>query len=297
MAEEKNIIIMLYRYDVPRINIFYKDRKDLFRTFKKELKKHHLSIGEVSWGDYDNWDRSVIRNADDLFGAVAGGSVARMYCRPKDGHLLFTPSNSDDDEEMDCACGTSCRKTFEAAKSTEKTNRASMKLIRDNLPRIILNYKDKKDLFKQFQEKIKALNLPKGEVYWGDVWEDERIVIENADDLFEFVENNTIVKMYYRRTDHKKLLARCSSDEDEKKNMEKNVTKKNQFRTRSQSPSRRQHRSRSALSRSHSHSSWNQLPWNFAPWNLMMDPCFFPDTFLRCPHPSGNKRRRRHERN
>ncbi|EYC17704.1 hypothetical protein Y032_0030g2224 [Ancylostoma ceylanicum] len=204
MAEDKKTISMLlYRYDVPRINITYKNRKDLFRTFKKELRKHHLSIDEVAWADRDDGARSVIRNADDLFGAVANSNETRMYCRPRDGYCLFTPPNSDDEGEI------------ESTQPAGETKRISIKLYRDNIPRITITYKDKKDLFKQFQKKIEQLSLPPGEVYWADWWEDELYLIETADDLLKGVQsNNNIMKMYYLRKADDNGLRCHSSDED-----------------------------------------------------------------------------------
>ncbi|EYC17706.1 hypothetical protein Y032_0030g2226 [Ancylostoma ceylanicum] len=312
MAEEdrKTITILLYRYDVPLINITYRNRKDLFRTFKRELRKHQLPIGEVSWADYENGDRSVIRNADDLFGAVSHCNSVKMYCRPKNAdNPFFTPSNSDDDEgrgeEIEDGATSTCKKPFESANSAGEAKTATIKLYRDNLPRITISYKGKKDLFKKFQKKLKKLNLPAGEVYWGDVWEDERVLIENADDLFGFVKDDYIVKMYYRRTSDNELLACCSSVEDEEKDEGRGVAEENRRRNRSPSPELRLRRSSpelrfrrslSAFFLPHSHPSYDQTPWPFAPWNFMMDPRFAPVQFPHSPHVSGKNCCHGHER-
>ncbi|RCN27691.1 hypothetical protein ANCCAN_26574 [Ancylostoma caninum] len=74
---------------------------------------------------------------------------------------------------------------------------ATIKLYRDNVPRITISYKNKKDLFKQFQKKIGRLNLSDNEVYWAD-WDNDRSVVKTADDLFAAVENNSTVKMFVR---------------------------------------------------------------------------------------------------
>ncbi|EYC17705.1 hypothetical protein Y032_0030g2225 [Ancylostoma ceylanicum] len=263
MAEDKKTItILLHRYDVPLINITYKNRKDLFRTFKKELKKHHLSIGEVSWADVDDGARSSIRNDDDLLGAVANSNLVRMYGRPKDGHRLFTPPNSDEEEEEENDAversRSTCKKAYEATKSAEDTKRISIKLYRNNLLRITITYKGKKDLFNKFQQKLKKHRLPNGEIYWGDWWENERILIRNADDLFGFVKDDFIVKMYYRRTKDNEPLACCSEGDH--------------CRTRSPYPTRRVRRSQSSSLLPHSHPFYGQMPWNFAPWNFLVDP-------------------------
>ncbi|KAL6729584.1 hypothetical protein Aduo_000627 [Ancylostoma duodenale] len=215
-GDNKTITIMLFRYDVPRVNITYKDKKDLFRTFKEELRKHRLSIGEVSWAEYDNtgFVRGAIRNADDLLEAVGNGDEVRIYCRPKD-ESLFTPPNSDDDGEI----GEKNDLKKIATKSPEETKRVSLKLYRDNPPRITITYNDKKDLFKQFQKKIRGLNLPPGEVYSVDYHGNDRNIVGNADDLMRAVENNkraesSTMKMYYRREGKNGLLSYQSSDED-----------------------------------------------------------------------------------
>lgn len=281
--EKKTVTIQIYRYDVPRINITYKNRKDLFKSFVKELKKHHLSIGEVSWADYDNGDRSVIRNANDLFGAVADCNSVKMYCRPTGDTLLFTPPNSDDDEDEPGTLPT----------SSDETKTASIKLFRDNLPRITITYRSKKDLFRKFQKKIEELNLPTGEVYFFDYYDGERSVVKNADDLFEAVENNAIVKLYYRRTGGNELLTCCSSDEDEEEDTEKGPSAENDSQNRSTSPSGRRHRLGSSFIHSHNHPTYEQMLRNFARWNFMMDPRFTPVAF---PHSSEENRRRKRER-
>ncbi|EPB67299.1 hypothetical protein ANCCEY_13613 [Ancylostoma ceylanicum] len=71
---------------------------------------------------------------------------------------------------------------------------ATIKLYRDNVPRITITYKNKKDLFKQFQKKISEMNLSNDAIYWSD-WDNDRSLVKTADDLFAAVENNSTVKM------------------------------------------------------------------------------------------------------
>ncbi|EYC17697.1 hypothetical protein Y032_0030g2220 [Ancylostoma ceylanicum] len=175
----------------------------------------------------------------------------------------------------------------------EETKTATIKLYRDKVPRITIIYKDKKDLFKQFQKKIKELDIPIGELYWGD-WDNDRSVVRTADDLFGAVENCNPVKMFYRTDGDTDILICPSSDDDEEKEKEK-VAYKNEPRTRSPSPARRRHRSRSASARLHAYPPYDQMPWNFVPWQFLMDPRFSPMPFPHYLHPSGKSHHRRRD--
>ncbi|VDK83024.1 unnamed protein product, partial [Cylicostephanus goldi] len=101
MAEEKKTAtIKLYRDNVPRITITYKNKKDLYKNFQKKLKQLNLDMGEVYWADWDN-DRTAIKGAEDLFAAVDNNTNVRMFYRPKANKEVFTcPSCDDEDEEV-----------------------------------------------------------------------------------------------------------------------------------------------------------------------------------------------------
>ncbi|EYC17667.1 hypothetical protein Y032_0030g2203 [Ancylostoma ceylanicum] len=174
----------------------------------------------------------------------------------------------------------------------EETKTATIKLYRDKVPRITITYKDKKDLFKQFQEKIRELDFPVGELYWGD-WDNDRSAVKTADDLFGAVQNCNPVRMFYSPPGDDELLTCPSSDDDEEK---EDVAEKNETEARSPSPARRRHRSRSASVPHRAYPFHDQMPWNFAPWQFMMDPRFTPMPLPPYPHPSGKSHRRRRDR-
>ncbi|KAL6730067.1 hypothetical protein Aduo_001063 [Ancylostoma duodenale] len=181
---------------------------------------------------------------------------------------------------------------------------ATIKLYRDNVPRITITYKNKKDLFKQFQKKINQMNLSDNEIYWAD-WDNDRSVVKTADDLFAAVENNSVVKMFVRTEANNRendVISCPSSDEEEEEKPEKEPEKKEEMRNRSPSPARGRGRSRSEprrhRSRSHTEPSYDQMPWNFAPWMFAMDPRYGygPMPFYCDPRGHGKGRRGRHER-
>ncbi|EYC17703.1 hypothetical protein Y032_0030g2223 [Ancylostoma ceylanicum] len=181
----------------------------------------------------------------------------------------------------------------------EETKTATIKLYRDNVPRITITYTDKKDLFKQFQKKIKELHLPIGEIYWAD-WDNDRSRVKTADDLFGAVENNCNVRMYYRTVGESDIVTYPSSDEDEEKDEgeeQKVVSEKSESRSRSRSssPDRRRPRSRSASALPYVHPSHDQMPWNFAPWQFMMDPRFASISFPHYSHLSAGSHSRRRD--
>ncbi|ETN70399.1 hypothetical protein RB195_007972 [Necator americanus] len=178
----------------------------------------------------------------------------------------------------------------------EEKKTATIKIHRDSVPRIIITYKNKKDLFKTFQKKLKELNLPISEVYFVD-WDNDSIMIRTADDLFAAVNNNLSVRMYYYTTDDKEPFTSLSSGEDdEESGKEKEPEKEGE--PRSPAPARRRHRSRSASYHGSRHGppSCYQIPWNFVPWSYMMDPRYGPMPFPPYPHHSSKSHRRRRER-
>ncbi|KAL6730072.1 hypothetical protein Aduo_001068 [Ancylostoma duodenale] len=177
---------------------------------------------------------------------------------------------------------------------------ATIKLYRDNVPRITITYKNKKDLFKQFQKKISQLNFPIDEIYWAD-WDNDRSLVKTADDLFAAVENNSTVRMYvHSKADSHNIVSCSSSDEEEEK--EEEPEQKKESRDRSPSPARGRGRSRSEprrhRSRSHPGPSYDQMPWNFPPWMFAMDPRYGygPMPFYYDPRAHGKGRRGRHEK-
>ncbi|KAK6728033.1 hypothetical protein RB195_005595 [Necator americanus] len=179
----------------------------------------------------------------------------------------------------------------------EEKKTATIKIYRDNVPRITISYKNKKDLFKTFQKKLKELDLPPGEIYFAD-WDNERSIIKTADDLFGAVESNPNSKMYYRTFENKEPFTCLSSDEDDDEG-EKELEKEDEPKPRSPSPARRRHRSRSVSyhgSRRHGPPSYDQMPWNFPPWSYMIDPRYGPMPFPPYLQPSSKSHRRRRER-
>ncbi|KAL6729583.1 hypothetical protein Aduo_000626 [Ancylostoma duodenale] len=175
---------------------------------------------------------------------------------------------------------------------TDETKTATIKLYRDNVPRITITYKDKKDLFKQFQKKVKELDLPIKELYWTD-WDNDRSAVKTADDLFGALENNCNVRMYYSASGDDGLFTCPCSDDDEEKDEEKVADERNESRSRSPSPAPRRSRSRSAVStRLHAQPSHGQMSRNIVPWQFMMDPRFAPISFLHYPNLSSEGHRR-----
>ncbi|EYC00837.1 hypothetical protein Y032_0112g289 [Ancylostoma ceylanicum] len=175
---------------------------------------------------------------------------------------------------------------------------ATIKLYRDNVPRITITYKGKKDLFRKFQKKISEMDLSNDEIYWAD-WDNDRSVVKTADDLFAAVENNSTVRMYVRtdaNSREKEVISCPSSDDEEEEKREEEAEEKKETRNRSPSPDRARGRSRSEphrhRSRSHSEPSYDQMPWNFAPWNFG----YGPMPFYYDPRAHGKGRRGRNEK-
>ncbi|EYC00828.1 hypothetical protein Y032_0112g283 [Ancylostoma ceylanicum] len=174
---------------------------------------------------------------------------------------------------------------------------ATIKLYRDNVPRITITYKNKKDLFKQFQKKISEMNLSNDAIYWSD-WDNDRSLVKTADDLFAAVENNSTVKMYVHGKPNSQNVVSCpSSDEEEDEKRDEEAEEKKESRDRSQSPVRGRGRSRSEPRRHRSRShpeppSYEHMPWNFASWNFG----YGPMPFYYDPRAYGKGRRGRHEK-
>ncbi|EYC17671.1 hypothetical protein Y032_0030g2205 [Ancylostoma ceylanicum] len=182
----------------------------------------------------------------------------------------------------------------------EETKTATIKLYRDKVPRITIIYKDKKDLFTQFQKKIKELDFPIGAICWAD-WDNDRYVVKNADDLYGALEMCNPLRMFYRPPGDNDVLSFPSSDDDEEEEQTKTAVKskkekEDKSRSRSATPARRRHRSRSVSSIPHAHPSHEQMPGYFVPWQYMMDPRFTGIPFPHHAHPSRKSHRRRRDR-
>ncbi|EYC17707.1 hypothetical protein Y032_0030g2227 [Ancylostoma ceylanicum] len=177
----------------------------------------------------------------------------------------------------------------------EEEKTVTMKIYRDRTPKFEVSYENKKDLYKTFQKKLKELNLPISELYWGESRSGIRSKINNADDLLAAVQHCAAVSIYYR-TDSDDDLAICSSqEEDEEESEEEDEAEVKEARN-SRSPAPRRHRSRSSSFDFYSHTAYRHMPWNFAPWNFMMDPRFAPAPFHRHPHPLERRDRGKCER-
>ncbi|EYC00830.1 hypothetical protein Y032_0112g285 [Ancylostoma ceylanicum] len=149
----------------------------------------------------------------------------------------------------------------------EEEKTATLKLYEGNTPRLLINYKDKNELYEKFMRKIKRLGYPTGEVHSADN-EGEHIVVRNADDLFAAVDGNYNVKVYVHPA---KEADRVSCKKE-------NAPKEVERRKRSPSPTRARGRSRSEPrhgSRHPSGHSYHPMPWNYGP---RMDP-----RYLRMP--------------
>ncbi|EYC00825.1 hypothetical protein Y032_0112g280 [Ancylostoma ceylanicum] len=162
----------------------------------------------------------------------------------------------------------------------EEEKTVTIKFYTDDAPQMTIKYKDKKELFKKFQKKLKKFDFPTDELYWYD-WENVHLRIRNADDLYIAVRESDFAKMFARDPRNRKTFPSFSSDEDEKEPDEKEVAKEHKSRNCSPSPTRGRGRSRSEPrhgSRHHTDYFYYPTPWNYGPW---MEPRY---GFMPCPY-------------
>ncbi|VDK54170.1 unnamed protein product [Cylicostephanus goldi] len=100
MSEDREVNVRLCYANIPTITISYKDKKDLFKKFKQQLKTLPFNTDELYFIDQNN-DSSEIRTADNLKEAVDRGyNYINLYVRSDNSdHGLVSCSSSDEDEE------------------------------------------------------------------------------------------------------------------------------------------------------------------------------------------------------
>ncbi|EYC00826.1 hypothetical protein Y032_0112g281 [Ancylostoma ceylanicum] len=150
---------------------------------------------------------------------------------------------------------------------TEEEKTVTLKLYRGSVPRLMIDYKDKNDLYEKFMKNIRRLNFPIGEIYAFDN-ETNQLVIKNANDLLAAVNDHYNVKVYVCPAEESDPLScpKAGKEKDEEKGKE--ILRKE----RTPSPARARGRSRSEPrhgSHYRSEHSFYPMPWNFGPW---MDP-------------------------
>ncbi|KAK6727141.1 hypothetical protein RB195_005067 [Necator americanus] len=171
---------------------------------------------------------------------------------------------------------------------TDEEKTVTIKLYCSNEPRMVISYKDKKDLFEQYQKKMKRLGIPTDDVYWAD-WDSDRYKVRTASDLLRAVEHCTPTKLHIPGNyDDDGWPISDEEDEEEEREEGKEERKK-----RNRSRSGHQHKSpfiKGPLDCDH-------MPWDFVPWNFAMDPRYGygPASFNYDP-PTEKSRRSLHER-
>ncbi|EYC42681.1 hypothetical protein Y032_0522g2903 [Ancylostoma ceylanicum] len=93
-TDEKTVSFKVFRDNVPRFSITYKDKKDLYESFKKKIAELDFEVGNIYWIDFDG-DQSLIENADDLFTASKDNCTVKLFARVDDDVI----SCSDDEPE------------------------------------------------------------------------------------------------------------------------------------------------------------------------------------------------------
>ncbi|CAJ0593622.1 unnamed protein product [Cylicocyclus nassatus] len=88
----------------------------------------------------------------------------------------------------------------------EEEHTATFKIFFE-VPRFTITYKNKKDLFKTFQKKLKQLNLNADGIMWAD-WDGDRFVLKSPEDLVGAVGhyNGSPVKIFYPTPHHQAFL-------------------------------------------------------------------------------------------
>ncbi|KAL6730081.1 hypothetical protein Aduo_001077 [Ancylostoma duodenale] len=82
-AREKTVSFKIFREDVPRFSVTYKDKKDLYESFKKKITELNLKNGTIYWIDDDS-DPCLIESADDLFAASKDDPTVKLFARAAD---------------------------------------------------------------------------------------------------------------------------------------------------------------------------------------------------------------------
>ncbi|KAL6730073.1 hypothetical protein Aduo_001069 [Ancylostoma duodenale] len=178
---------------------------------------------------------------------------------------------------------------------TEEEKTVTLKLYRGSVPRLMINYKDKNDLYEKFMKNIKRVNHPIGEIYAFDN-ENDQFVIKNANDLLAAVNDNYNVKVYVRPIEDSDPLS-CSRDGEGKKENEVDAPKEMLRKKRSPSPPHERGRSRSEPHYgSHYRNKHSHYPilWNYGPWvdprHPQMQPFFWdPRSFGMSHHHHGEE--------
>ncbi|EYC00820.1 hypothetical protein Y032_0112g276 [Ancylostoma ceylanicum] len=95
-GEERSVVIKVFREEVPRLDVVYKNKHELFEAYKKWLKQLNLPSNEVYWCDSAG-DHTGIRNADDLLGAVQDYGYAK-FLTFRDDDVYISCSDSEDEQ-------------------------------------------------------------------------------------------------------------------------------------------------------------------------------------------------------
>ncbi|ETN85753.1 hypothetical protein NECAME_06267 [Necator americanus] len=93
-TEEKTVSFKIFRDNVPRFSITYKDKKDLYESFQKKISELDFDVGSIYWVDFDG-DQGVIENADDLFTASKDNPTVKLFARSDND--VISCSESDDE--------------------------------------------------------------------------------------------------------------------------------------------------------------------------------------------------------
>ncbi|EYC00829.1 hypothetical protein Y032_0112g284 [Ancylostoma ceylanicum] len=114
----------------------------------------------------------------------------------------------------------------------EEKKVVTIKLKRERTPEMIIRYKDKKDLFKQFQKNLKRFDFPTDEVYWYD-WENVHTRMRTPEDVYIAVKDSGFAKMFVRDPHNRETFPSFSSDDGQEQKQKKEPKRVNARRDHS----------------------------------------------------------------
>ncbi|KAL6730071.1 hypothetical protein Aduo_001067 [Ancylostoma duodenale] len=174
----------------------------------------------------------------------------------------------------------------------EERKTVTIKLKRERTPEMTIRYKDKKDLFEQFQKNLKRFGFPTDEVYWYD-WENVHTRMRTSEDVYIAVKDDGFAKMFVRDPHNRETFPSFSSDVEEETNEE--LAKMSMSKNRSPSPVCGRGRSQSEPRHGSLHNAENSYyptPWNYSPW---MNPRYGVTSFPCDPQAYGMDSRSRRQ--
>lgn len=181
---EKSASFTVYRKDPIFFAIRYvaNDDTELYRKFEEKIRELRLPRDKV-FGEDKFGDRLLIRNVYDMSYLATKNSSIPLY-------VIDTDRDVNDDE-------ASAEQHQRATKSSERSEGRefiSFILRRRYSPRFEITYKDKDDLFRQFVDKLKALNLDKEELFF--VCDNKVVPITNANALHSTTQYTNVVTLH-----------------------------------------------------------------------------------------------------